>query len=255
MNVQNMLLARLAGSSSSAGAEGIQQILMGDPMEGQEGSVKLPGARGAAARQAFRTEVRQRPLDVARTVWTNMATVLGVDPTAGSPAGSRGASMRAYFTQETPFSNYKTLTYVSFAVATALDWLASGAQDSVDHVKCLLSLLCVALDQVAIDGGAWLLGSLFLNLPEPPWALLGNRAPDVNTPFSKLADPRWTAALMGYLKDVDVLRTTRKGFQRPKAPGPTDGPPRGGGGAGERGRGRGRSRSGGKGNEAADGEG
>eukprot|EP00969_Alexandrium_andersonii_P332911 14712656-Alexandrium_andersonii.AAC.1 len=61
--------------------------------------------------------------------------------------------MRAYFIQHTPFGNYKTLTHCAFIIGTALDWLCSGDPQAGDHVKCLLSLACCAIDQCAIDGG------------------------------------------------------------------------------------------------------
>lgn len=146
--------------------------------------------------------------------------------------------MRAYLTQETPFGSYKTLTYLGFVLAQAFDWLMEG-EDNLDRVKCLLALSCAAVDQVAIDGGSWTLASHLLCLPEPPWVYTTRNTPQYSqSPFSKLADPRWTAAIMGYLKDVDALKSQRRppgsnshGAQdeKPPAGGRPRGGPKGGG--------------------------
>ena len=135
--------------------------------------------------------------------------------------------MRAYMTQETPFGSYKTLTYFGFVLAQAFDWLMEG-EGNLDKVKCLLSLACAAVDQVALDGGSWVLASHLLNLPEPPWAYTSRNTPQhVQSPFSKLVDPRWTAAIMGYIKDLEALRSQRGTTKRDQDPGPPGRPPRG----------------------------
>ena len=107
--------------------------------------------------------------------------------------------MRAYMAQETPFGSYKTLTYLGFVLAQAFDWLMEG-EGNLDRVKCLLALACAAVDQVALDGGSWVLASHLLNLPEPPRAYTSrNTLQHSQSPFSKLVDPRWTEAIMGYV--------------------------------------------------------
>ena len=122
--------------------------------------------------------------------------------------------MRAYMTQETPFGFYKTLTYLGFVLAQAFDWLMEG-EGNLDRVKCLLALACAAVDQVALDGGSWVLASHLLNLPEPPWAYTSRNTPQHSqSPFSKLVDPRWTVAIMGYIKDLEALRTQRGSGKR-----------------------------------------
>ena len=114
-----------------------------------------------------------------------------------------------------------------------------------------------AAEQTTLDEGRWNIAFLFTHLPEPPWALLGSRQPDPGTPFSKLADPRWTAALMGYMKDVEALRAQRQQLARGRGGRVAGAASSTQGGSEEepRGRGRGRSRStrgGRKGEEAAE---
>ena len=220
LQTQAALLQRLLGRNSSGGQDSIGSILSGTDGSDDSG-LKLPGARGAAAKEAFRQEVRKRPLGIARTIHENMSQALNMDPVS---TGERAPSMRAYFKQETCFGNYKTLTYLGFAVATAFDWLSAGDQN-LDHVKGLLALTCAAVDQVALDGGSWTLASQMLCLPEPPWNYVSRSHPNPNqTPFTPLADPKWVAAIMGYLKDVDALKSQRRmpNYQRPEdAPRPS----------------------------------
>ena len=205
--------------------------------EGGEGGVRMPGARGAAAKEAFRQEVLKHPLGVARAVYyQNMSASPSADLL--SPGTSRGPSMRAYMTQETPFGFYKTLTYLGFVLAQAFDWLMEG-EGNLDKVKCLLSLACAAVDQVALDGGSWVLASHLLNLPEPPWAYTSQNTPQHSqSPFSKLVDPRWTAAIKGYIKDLEALRSQRgsgKRHQDTVPPGRLPRGPKGAGGKGDTG--------------------
>ena len=208
---QAALLQRLLNpaSGSGVGQEAIGRILGGGgDASGEESGLKLPGARGAAAREAFRQEAIKRPLGIARTVYENMSQTMTADP-AG--VFSRVPTMRGYFQQETCFGSYKTLTYLGFAVATAFDWLIAGEQN-LDRVKGLLALTCCAIDQVALDGGSWTLASqMLICLPEPPWNYVSRNQPGSNAnPFTRLADPKWTAAIMGYLKDTEALKSQRR---------------------------------------------
>lgn len=77
--------------------------------------------------------------------------------------------------------------------------------------KALLSLVCCAVDQVCLDGGNWTLASQYRCLPEPPWNFISRTVPVTQrSPFTELADPPWSAALLGYLRDVDAFRNQRK---------------------------------------------
>eukprot|EP00969_Alexandrium_andersonii_P115199 5094382-Alexandrium_andersonii.AAC.1 len=51
-----------------------------------DSGARLPGAKGAAAREAFREEVRRRPLGVAQTVYNHMAQSLAAEPIGAGSA-------------------------------------------------------------------------------------------------------------------------------------------------------------------------
>ena len=239
MQTQTALLDRLGGRRAE-GVDTINHILSGAGDEhGNDAGLRLPGAKGAAAREAFRTEVRQRPLNVARTIYGNVSGAMAWEPIAG--AGMAGkASMRAYMTQRVAFGSYRTLAYLGFSIATAWDWLMEGDAESLDHVKALLGLTCAAIEQVTIDGGAWTLAQHHMCLPEPPWAYISRSTTgQPRVPFTELADARWSAALMGYLRDVESLKTQRKApdgaredAPLPKKPAKGDGKKGGGRGSG-----------------------
>ena len=113
----------------------------------------------------------------------------------------------------------RTLGYVAWAVATAWDELQAG---QVEAAHCTLSMLLVAVEQAALDEGSWGLAWILSLLPDPPWATMLRR-PDSHAlrPYAKLADTKWVAAAISYLRDVDRIRTARREQQnRP----PSDAP-------------------------------
>jgi hypothetical protein len=117
--------------------------------------------------------------------------------------------MRAYFTQRVAFGSYRTLAYLGYSVATAWDWPMEGEPESLNHVKGMLGLTCAAIEQVTIDNAQWTLAQHYMCMPEPSWAYISRSTTgQPKTPFTELADARWSAALMGYLGDV--LKNQRK---------------------------------------------
>jgi hypothetical protein len=235
---QAIMLQQLLSRQSphpASGQDAIGGILSGGPDGTEEdGGLRMPGARGAAAKEAFRQEVLRRPLGIARAIYGNMSESLTADP--WDPNAHGGPSMRTFFSRETAFGQYKTLAYLGWVLATAFDWMMAGDAYK-DKVKCLLGLACAAVDQVCIDGGSWHLAWHLLCLPEPPWAYISRSYPaGGHPPFTKLADPKWTAAILGYLKDVETFNGSKQhrrqqfgdsGAAAPKQP-PTAKPPRGG---------------------------
>jgi hypothetical protein len=106
----------------------------------------------------------------------------------------------------------------------------TGEESSLEHVKALLGLTCAAIEQVTLDSGSWTMAHQFMCLPEPPLGYI-SRAP-TGQPwilFTDLADPRWSAAIMGYLKDVDSQRAQRRTSQREDDQPPPKRPPKGAG--------------------------
>ena len=106
------------------------------------------------------------------------------------------------------------LTY--FAFATAQLWEAAE-RDDLASLKAQVALLAVYLEQVAVDGGRHQLGWLLTGMPNPPFQLVQSHAQRQEDPVGFLGDPRWVAANLAYLKDVDYLegRTRLVGGKTP----------------------------------------
>ena len=84
------------------------------------------------------------------------------------------------------------------------------------------------MEQAALDESSWGLAWLLSLLPEPPWPSMSRRPdPQALRPYAKLADTRWVAAGLAFMRDVDRIRAARRdhkgavnegGAQLPKAP-------------------------------------
>ena len=108
--------------------------------------------------------------------------------------------------------------------------------DQVDRALAGVGLAMVALEQVTLDD-RWDLAYLLTHQTEPSAQMMG-RQPERSSlrPFSRLAEPRWIAAAVGYLRDIDLMAERRRKRSEdgpiPKAPRKGD---QGGGKGGEKG--------------------
>ena len=117
-------------------------------------------------------------------------------------------SARAYVAYSIPFGGARTLGYLAWGLAHAWDELHAGRRDDA---LATLSLLLVSVEQAALDESSWGLAWFLTLLPEPPWPTMSRR-PDANAlrPYSKLADTRWVAAGLAFMRDVDRIKAARK---------------------------------------------
>ena len=112
--------------------------------------------------------------------------------------------------------NAKTLTYMSYGVATAFDQMREGKWLEAEDT---LAKLLVASEQAAIDASDFLLAWLLTFLPEPPWARMRAQSSNETQGFAHLSDPAWVAASIAYMKDIAALQELRRRPQKqdPKA--------------------------------------
>ena len=161
------------------------------------------GVRGYQARQQFQASLKRDPTAVYSAVRRRLAEAVETDE-----GSLPGAAMRTFFTNKVPLGSMRGLTY--FAFATAQLWEAAE-RDDLAALKAQVALLAVYLEQVAVDGGRHQLGWLLTGLPNPPFQLVqahSQRAQE--DPVGFLGDPRWVAANLAYLKDVDYLESRTK---------------------------------------------
>ena len=83
--------------------------------------------------------------------------------------------------------------------------------DNIEQLKNTVALAAVFCDQAAIDGGRLQLAWLLTGLNTPAFNLTTkNTTRLADEPFSLLADPRWVAANLSYLKDMDYFESRQK---------------------------------------------
>ena len=174
-------------------------------------SLHLHAQQLRKVRQQFQAALKRDPEAVYSAVRRRLAEAVETEE-ATLPA----AAMRTFFTTKVPLASMRGLTY--FAFATAQLWEAAERND-LSALKAQVALLAVYLEQVAVDGGRHQLGWLLTGLPNPPFQLVqvhSQRAQE--DPVGFLGDPRWIAANLAYLKDVDYLEQRTR--QVAKAPPP-----------------------------------
>lgn len=187
-------------------------VLAGDDDGDDEDELKLPGAKGAASLEMLAQHFLANPAAYSTAVEGRLRLAASQMPGC---AANPHPSARGYVQHEMAFGTFKTLGYLAWGIATAWDHLQAG---SSSEAYAVLSMLLVAIEQVTLDDGRWTVGWVLTLLPEPPWGTMARKA-DTARPFGRLADPRWTAVAMAYLKDLDRLSTVRKGLEGKKGGG------------------------------------
>ena len=77
----------------------------------------------------------------------------------------------------------------------------------------VLALLCVCLEQSALDNGSMDVGYLLTMQEEPPAAIMTNRSlmsvGGRSRAFAPLADQRWVTTSLAYLRELDLISQKR----------------------------------------------
>jgi hypothetical protein len=117
----------------------------------------------------------------------------------------------------------KTGGYKGAKEAGLMMWLLGHVADAAAAnnmwlVRERLALALVSLEQSVVDSGDWTLGYLLSLAEDPPLTLFQDRTAVVSpfgTPFSPLVPPSWSATLLGYVKELEIL-TTKKTETSPR---------------------------------------
>ena len=198
--VQNALLAR------TSGGDGDEHSSLVASLESQGGLQGGGGVRGALAMERHRQLLIKDPGKAAESFRRNASRHRASNPLVGV---SDASSMVAWMSQEVPFDGGKTMSYLGFILAYAADYMAVGKWREAEDV---VLKGCLAIDQATCAHGKWQLAWLMTHLPEPPGKSLARRSPkDAIRPTSRLAEPIWVAAAMGYLKETARMAAAVKG--------------------------------------------
>ena len=227
---QTMLLTHLARKQQDP-----LQMLLGGGGEGGDTEFKTGGIKGMAARQLLQEQFAKQPLKVYQRVRERLALARR----KGSARELEPRDMYLHFQETVPLGNFKTLTYLSFLMAEMFEAAERGQSD---ELLGLLALGLVFCEQVASEHGHTRLAWLLTCREDPTFALVEQRkAPRAELPHGHLSDPRWVAAQLGYLKDVDAIqeRTNKSHLTRPPPTVPPGGADEGAARRPPKGRGRG----------------
>jgi len=189
----------------------------GSSMEDGSGDAKVGGVRGCAARQTWKTMTRQSGSQIRAAIRARLADEMEVEEDDLQPA-----HMRGYFERKVPLgAGPRLLTYMSYLIARMWELSETG---QTSELATLISLAAVFCEQVANDGGRCQVAWLFTGLQTPAFNLTQRNTQRLQEePFAALADPRWMAAQMAYLKDLDWFnqrQASQRNLQQPSDPTP-----------------------------------
>lgn len=190
--------------AAHGGVHGDEPDLLGGAPSDAFSLRSMGGARGAAAMEMHRRELRDNPGRVAGKIRANRDRCL----TGNAVLPGVVNTFRGYFTSEVPFGQARTAAYMCFGMVEVADLMASG---NWEHAEATLLLLLAATEQAALQEWQWGAAWLLTHLPDPPWQRIRYApARDSIRPLSRLADPALAAAAVAYLRDMAVLGDAQK---------------------------------------------
>ena len=177
---------------------------------GEDGDVKVSGVRGCAARQVYKGMTKRKSSMIRESVRLRLAEAMETTEDDLKPA-----QMRGFMEKNVPLgAGPRLLTYVAYLVARMWELMESG---QVEELYTLIALAAVFVEQVAIDSGRCQVAWMLTGLQSPCWtATMKNNQRMNDEPFASLADARWMAANLAYLKDLDWF--TQRQAAAPKQP-------------------------------------
>ena len=189
----------------------LDQILDGGGGSGShaDGSSHPTSRKNSVALRALQRCLRDDPKYLYQVVEANLqGDFLGRAASAGEPRVP-GTTVRGWLTSKSRIQNYQQHVRWCWALGGIWDALIEGRAEEA-RARCAL-MMCAA-DQAAIDGGNWLMSTVALLEPVPPYQQFANHlAPGPAEPqYSMLYDPRWAEIFLTHLKEVDSFVDTKK---------------------------------------------
>lgn len=89
----------------------------------------------------------------------------------------------------------------------------AASQEDMHQVRERLALLAISLEQSAVDGGDWQIAYLLSLAEDPPLSIYQDKTSIVSPygrPFASLVPSAWSAVVLAYVKELEVL-TSKKG--------------------------------------------
>ena len=121
----------------------------------------------------------------------------------------RGVTATQYVERYGGYGRCRDMGNIMWQVALALDHLQN---DNVGAAKDAIALLAVCLEQTSLDAGRMDVGLLLSLTEDPPSGVFTNRTLPSHSrgrAFAPLADQRWVANALSYIKELDTIATKR----------------------------------------------
>lgn len=222
-------LARAVLAQSQALTNLVNQIALttSDPLADLSGT-SASGTRGSLGRAKLQQELASQRGTFFASVMAAMSRRM--NPTL-PPAASyqlmmlQGVCGTKYLERFGGYSRHRDLGQLMFQVMQVMDCVQTENWPAArDH----LALLCVTIEQAAMDNGRFELASVLCLMDDLPSGIFQNRQAGVlsrSQSFSPLADQRWITIALAYLKEMDTIiqkRSEIAGNVPPKNPGPSN---------------------------------
>lgn len=215
---QTRILKQLAQNRSQSSDP--LNMLLGQTSQDADDVPKSSAVKGIAARQLLIDSFRKRPDKVTANIRERLAaarrkaTVGALEP----------RDMWYHFQESVPLGSHRTLTHLAFLVARMWEHCE---RNEIEHLKALVGLTAIFAEQAAMDNGGLRLAHLLTCADEPPFAQTElHRQSRSEFVHSQLADPRWVATQLAYLRDTEVIQEKSSKYAKgplPKAA-PADNP-------------------------------
>ena len=194
------LVAHLASSSDPMADLTASSSSMSSSTKGVERRERLQNELANGTSQFFLAMQQQlfRKLNPGRPVPKTMQELQGA-----------GVSMLHYLERFGGYKGQRELGLCLWIPGHSIDAMAAG-----DHHRAqeYAALLACAIEQASLDGGDWSIAFLVSMTEEPPVQMFQDRLVALHQhgrPFGGLTPTAWSAVILGYLKELEVLHTKK----------------------------------------------
>ena len=164
------------------------------------------GRRSAAALRYLTRVLDEQPHLIYEAVEREMRKDLGM---LSQSSGEVAFSARNWLCSRSRVTNIQSHVRWFWQVGGILDELISG---NADRARAKACLLLAAADQCSIDGGSWVMSTVSLLEPVPPFQEFSKHSvPSASeSQVSALYDARWAEVFLGALRDREAFNEARR---------------------------------------------
>lgn len=169
----------------------------GDPEDAPRSAA---GVKGIASRQLLAESFRKHPERVEAIFRERLALARRNASSSEVEAKDRWY----HFMEQVPLGSHRTLAYMAFLSSAMFEAMERGQGP---RLRMLVCLMAVFVEQAVYDGGSLKMAHLLTTLEDPPFSMTELRKVGRGEfPHAQLADPRWIATNLAFLKDLEGIQ-------------------------------------------------